>query len=56
MGTLKHKAEEFLGKAKEKLGEQTDDATLKAEGREEQSEADFKQGTEKMKDAFDKDE
>jgi len=55
MGTMKHKAEEFLGKAKAKLGEHTDDPKLKAEGKGEQSEAEFKQGTDKMKDAFDKD-
>lgn len=54
MGDLKHKAEEGLASAKEKLGEKTDDPDLKAEGEKEKSEAEFKQGVDKMKDAFDK--
>jgi uncharacterized protein YjbJ (UPF0337 family) len=55
MGDMKHKAEEALGEAKSKLGEHTDDKNLQAEGEKDKSEADFKQGVDKMKDAFKKD-
>jgi uncharacterized protein YjbJ (UPF0337 family) len=57
MGTddkLKHKAEGGLGKAKEALGEASDDRELQAEGRGEQSKADLKQAGDKVKDAFKK--
>lgn len=49
---LKHKAEEALGKAKEKLGEKTDDPELQAEGQVDESEAQLKQAADKAKDAF----
>ena len=57
MGTddkMKHSAEGALGKAKEKLGDATDDESMKSEGKSEQSKADPKQAGEKVKDAFDK--
>jgi uncharacterized protein YjbJ (UPF0337 family) len=49
---LKHSAESGLGKAKEKLGDATDDQSLQAEGRKDQSKSDLKQAGEKVKDAF----
>jgi uncharacterized protein YjbJ (UPF0337 family) len=49
---LKHKAEELAGKAKEKLGQATDDEGLEAEGKMESSKADLKQAGDKVKDAF----
>lgn len=49
---MKHNAEDALGKAKEKLGESTDDPTLEKEGKAEQSKADLKKAGEKVKDAF----
>jgi uncharacterized protein YjbJ (UPF0337 family) len=55
MGTddkMKHSAESGLGKAKEKLGEGTDDESLQAEGKRDQSKADLKQAGDKVKDAF----
>jgi len=57
MGTddkLKNKAEGGLGKAKESLGEATDDKSLANEGRKDQSKSDLKQAGEKVKDAFNK--
>ena len=51
---LKHSAEGGLGKAKEKLGESTDDQSMANEGRKDQSKADLKQAGEKVKDAFKK--
>jgi uncharacterized protein YjbJ (UPF0337 family) len=48
---LQHKAEEVVGKAKEKLGEQTGDPEHEAEGRRQQSKSDLKQAGEKVKDA-----
>jgi uncharacterized protein YjbJ (UPF0337 family) len=55
MGTddkMRNKGEDALGKAKEKLGQATDDEQLEAEGRGEQAKADLKQAGEKVKDAF----
>ena len=49
---LKNKGEGALGKAKEKLGDATDDSSLEAEGKRDQSKADVKQAGEKVKDAF----
>lgn len=40
------------GKIKEATGKATDDESLEAEGRMEQSEADVRQAGEKVKDAF----
>ncbi len=48
----KNTAEGALGKAKEGLGKSTDDESLEAEGRKDQSKADIKQAGEKVKDAF----
>ena len=51
---IRNKAEEALGKGKEKTGEATDDQSMANEGRGEQSKADFKQAGENVKDAFKK--
>jgi uncharacterized protein YjbJ (UPF0337 family) len=51
---LKHSTEKTLGKAKEGLGDATDDRELQAEGKAEQSKSDLKQAGEKVKDAFKK--
>jgi uncharacterized protein YjbJ (UPF0337 family) len=48
---LQHKAEEIVGKAKEKLGEQSGDPEREAEGRRQQSKSDLKQAGDKVKDA-----
>lgn len=50
----KNKAEGGLGKAKETLGDKTDDESLKNEGKKDQSKSDMKQAGEKVKDAFNK--
>lgn len=49
---LKNSAEGALGKAKEKLGDASDDHEMQAEGQKDQSKADLKQAGEKVKDAF----
>lgn len=54
MNEIKHKAEEMLGKAKEKVGDATNDEDLQAEGSWEESKADVKQAGDKVKDAFTK--
>ncbi len=51
---IRNKAEQALGKGKEKTGAATDDASMQNEGRGEQSKADFKQAGENVKDAFKK--
>jgi uncharacterized protein YjbJ (UPF0337 family) len=51
---LGNKAQELGGKAKERLGDATDDEQLEAEGRSDQTKADVKQAGEKIKDAFKK--
>ncbi len=48
----KNSAEGGLGKAKEKLGDATDDRELQTEGKSDQGKADLKQAGEKVKDAF----
>ncbi|SER19788.1 MULTISPECIES: CsbD family protein [Micrococcaceae] len=48
-------AEKMGGKAKEGAGAATDDESLRAEGKMDQSKADLKQAGEKIKDAFKKD-
>ena len=48
----KNSAESGLGKAKEKLGDATNDRDLQAEGKTDQTKADLKQAGEKVKDAF----
>jgi uncharacterized protein YjbJ (UPF0337 family) len=51
---LANKGEGMLGKAKESLGDATDNRDLQAEGKNDQSKADIKQAGEKVKDAFKK--
>ena len=51
---LANKGEGLLGKAKESLGDATDNQDLKAEGKGDQSKADLKDAGEKVKDAFKK--
>ncbi|WP_139346635.1 CsbD family protein [Sinomonas mesophila] len=48
---IRNKAEELSGKAKERLGEATDDERLEAEGQAEQTKAGLKQAGEHLKDA-----
>lgn len=45
-------AEEAKGKAKQAVGDATDDEQLQAEGQVEESKANLKQAGEKVKDAF----
>ncbi|MEU4343154.1 CsbD family protein [Nocardia sp. NPDC023852] len=55
MGTVdkaKNKAQNLAGKAKEKVGETTDDQSKKNEGRADQTKSDVKDAGEKVKDAF----
>jgi len=55
MGTddkMQNQGESLMGKAKEKLGDATDDRDLQAAGQRDQTEADLKQAGEKVKDAF----
>ncbi len=49
-----NKGEGMLGKAKETLGDATDNRDLQNEGKKDQSKADLKQAGEKVKDAFKK--
>jgi uncharacterized protein YjbJ (UPF0337 family) len=49
---IKNKVQEVKGKAKEKIGDHTDDSDLEAEGRADQTKANLKQAGEKVKDAF----
>ena len=51
---VQHKAEEVAGKAKEKLGKETDDSKLEGKGRRDQRKADLKQAADKAKDAVGK--
>lgn len=51
-----HKAEEIKGKAKQKLGEATDNEQWQAEGKAEHTKSDFKQAKEKLKNAVTDDE
>jgi uncharacterized protein YjbJ (UPF0337 family) len=51
---IANQGEGALGKAKEKLGDVTDDQDLQASGKKDQSKADLKQAGEKVKDAFKK--
>ena len=55
MGTddkMHNKAEELTGKAKEKVGDATDDERLRSEGQADQTSGNLKQAGEKVKDAF----
>lgn len=47
-----NKVQEFRGKAKEAVGNATDDEALSEQGRRDQSSSDLKQAGEKVKDAF----
>jgi uncharacterized protein YjbJ (UPF0337 family) len=49
---IKNAAEEALGKAKEGLGDATDDERLKSEGKGDQAQANLKQAGENIKDVF----
>ncbi|MDO5738548.1 MAG: CsbD family protein [Ornithinimicrobium sp.] len=49
---ISNAAEEAKGKAKEHIGDATDNASLEAEGHMDQAEANVKQSVEKGKDAF----
>jgi uncharacterized protein YjbJ (UPF0337 family) len=55
MGTtdkIKNEGQDLMGKAKEKVGEATDDRDLEAQGRADQTKANLKQAGENVKDAF----
>ncbi|MCW2847377.1 MAG: CsbD family protein [Marmoricola sp.] len=47
-----HKAEDLKGKVKEAAGSATDDDSLEAEGKADQSKSSLKQAGENIKDAF----
>jgi uncharacterized protein YjbJ (UPF0337 family) len=48
----KNKIEEVTGKAKEEIGQATDNTDLEAEGRKDQAKGNLKNAGEKVKDAF----
>jgi uncharacterized protein YjbJ (UPF0337 family) len=48
---MKHQAEEAKGKTKKAVGDATDNERMEAEGRREETEAEFKQAGDKLKDA-----
>jgi uncharacterized protein YjbJ (UPF0337 family) len=55
MGTddkIENKTEELTGKAKESVGDATDNPDLEAEGQADQNKGGLKQAGEKVKDAF----
>ena len=55
MGTddkIENKSDELKGKAKQAVGEATDDKALQAEGQVDESKGNLKQAGEKIKDAF----
>ena len=55
MGTddkMANKTDELAGKAKETVGDATDNPDLQAEGQADQSKSNLKQAGEKVKDAF----
>ncbi|RCK68329.1 CsbD family protein [Desertihabitans brevis] len=49
---LENKTDELKGKAKQGIGEATDDRDLQAEGQADQTKGGLKQAGEKVKDAF----
>ena len=51
---IENAKDDLVGKGKEALGDAKDDASLEAEGKAEETEADLKQAGEKIKDAFNK--
>ena len=50
----KNAAEDLVGKAKEVVGDATNDDSLKAEGKKDQTKSDIKSAGENVKDAFKK--
>ena len=54
MDDAKHNTEKAVGKAKEGIGEATDNERLEAEGKRDQVKADAKKIGDDVKDAFDK--
>lgn len=48
----KNTAEDLKGKGKEATGDATDDQSLRAEGKNDQTKSSFKQAGENVKDAF----
>ncbi|MBW6436353.1 CsbD family protein [Actinoplanes hulinensis] len=51
---IENKTQEAAGKAKQNIGEATDDQDLQAEGKADQRSSNIKQAGEKIKDAFKK--
>jgi uncharacterized protein YjbJ (UPF0337 family) len=49
---IKHNAEEMKGKAKEAVGDATDNERLQAEGQTDQAKANLKKAGDDVKDAF----
>jgi uncharacterized protein YjbJ (UPF0337 family) len=49
---MKNTGEDMSGKVKEATGKVTDNESLEAEGKDQQTKADMKQAGEKVKDAF----
>lgn len=49
---IKHNAEEMKGKAKEAVGDATDNERLRAEGQTDQAKANLKKAGDDIKDAF----
>ena len=49
---LKNKTQELTGKAKERVGDWTDDESMQAEGKKDEALGNIKQAGEKVKDAF----
>jgi len=54
MDDAKHNVEKAAGKAKEHVGDATDDESLQAEGKMDQVKADAKKVGDDVKDAFDR--
>lgn len=52
MDKMKNKAEELMGRGKEKTGEATGNRDLQAEGEKDQASGNIKQAGENVKDAF----
>lgn len=52
MDKKKHEAEDLKGKAKEKLGEATDNESMQSEGLVDQAKAKAKKAADDVKDAF----
>ncbi|MDN5768862.1 MAG: CsbD family protein [Humibacillus sp.] len=53
MDKAKNAAEDLTGKGKEAAGKATDDQSLEAEGKTDQTKSDLKNAGENVKDAFD---